>query len=117
MHGDEEVNPCTPVIDRTNAEFGIRTDWNFGIPTVFAPHFDFVLIKDEEGEKFMIRRDNFLKIMDKYLSKTDAYLPDLYYIKPKQAKSAKGTLSKLRKFMIVDRNFEELRIVDLLDKK
>ena len=117
MHGDEQVNPCTPVIDRNNDEFGLRTDWDFGIATVFAPHFDFVLIKDENGEKFMIRRIDFLRIMDKYLSKTDAYLPDLYYIKPKQAKAAKGALGKLRKFMIVDRNFDELRIVDLLDKK
>lgn len=117
VHRESVVNPCVPIIDWNNNEFGIRTDWNVGIPTVFAPYFDFVKVSDEENDVFLIRRDDFLKFMDKYLTRTEAYLPDMYILKPKQAKACRGIVSKLKKYAIQDRDFEELRIVDLIDKR
>ncbi len=117
LHGEVEVNLCTPIIDRNGQEFGICSEWNIGIPTLFAPYFDFVNIKDEDGEEFKIRRADFMKYMDKYLSKLDSILPDLYVLKPKQAKSSKSVVNKLRRYAIVDQEFVTLRISDLLDKE
>ncbi len=114
-HSEAEVNPCYPIIDRDNNEYGICTYFNFGNPTLFAPYFDFVNIKDEDGE-FLVRREEFLKLMDKYLAKTEEYLPDMYVLKAKGAKQSKGQISKLKKCAIVDQVFETLRISDLLDK-
>lgn len=116
LHGEVEVNPCTPIIDRNNQEFGICCQWHIGIPTLFAPYFDFVNVEDEDGEQFKIRRADFMKFMDKYLIKLDSVLQDLYVLKPKQAKSSKSVVSKLRKYAIVDQEFQNLRISDLLDK-
>lgn len=116
LHGEAEVNPCTPIIDRQNQEFGICCKWHIGIPTLFAPYFDFVNVEDEDGENFKIRRGDFMKFMEKYLVPIGSVLPDLYVLKPKQAKSSKSVVGKLRKYAIVDQQFETLRISDLLDK-
>lgn len=116
FHHESQVNPCTPIIDRTNQEFGICGQWNIGVSTIFPPYFDFVTVSDEDGESFKIRRGDFMKFMDKYLVKVDSVLPDLYVLKQKQAKSSKSVVSKLRKYAIVDQVFETLRISDLLDK-
>lgn len=111
-----EVHPCKPIIDRANSEFGICSQWNFGIATLFVPHFDFVSVKEESGEGFYIRRADFMKVMDKYLTKLDNDLSDMYYIKPKAAKSSRGLIGRLRRYAIVDQVFVELPICDLLDK-
>ena len=115
FHEEVQVNLCTPIIDRRANEFGICTEWNIGIPTLFAPYFDYVNVKDEEGVEFKIRREDFMKYMDKYLVKLDVILPDLYVLKPKQAKASKSVVNKLRRCQIEDCDFSTLRISDLLD--
>lgn len=115
FHEEVQVNLCTPIIDRRANEFGICTEWNIGIPTLFAPYFDYVNVKDEEGVEFKIRREDFMKYMDKYLVKLDVILPDLYVLKPKQAKASKSVVNKLRRCQIEDCDFAALRISDLLD--
>ena len=57
-----------------------------------------------------------MKVMDKYLTKLDNDLSDMYYIKPKAAKSSRGLIGRLRRYAIVDQVFVELPICDLLDK-
>lgn len=115
FHNEVEVNPCIPIIDKKNNEFGICTTFNAGVSSLFVPHFDFVYIKDENSEPFYIRRGDFMKFMEKYLTKIENSLPDLYYIKPKAAKSSKSLVSKLRKYSIVEQTFEPMLICDLLD--
>ena len=116
FHYDIVVNPCTPIIDYHNNEFGICTTWNVGIASLFVPYFDFVLVKEESGDSFYIRRGDFMKFMEKYLTKVDNSFNDLYSIKAKAAKSSKTVVSKLRKYAIVDQEFVALPICDLLDK-
>lgn len=116
FHNEVIVNHSKPIINYNTNEFGICTLWNAGIATAFAPYFDIVLIKDEEGNEFKVRRRDFMKYMDKYLFKIDSYLPDLYVLKKKQAKSCKGVVSKLKKFAITDDDFTDLRFADLIDK-
>lgn len=116
FHHDVTVVSCNPIIDYKNDEFGICASWNVGIPTLFVPYFDFVNVKDETGESFYIRRGDFMKFMEKYLTKVDNSFPDLYYIKPKNAKASKSANGKLRKYAIVDREFVSLPLCDLLDR-
>lgn len=115
-HYDVTVNPCVPIIDYKNNEFGICTTWNAGIPSLFVPYFDFVNVKEESGESFYIRRADFMKFMEKYLTKVDNSFEDLYCIKSKGAKSSKSVISKLRKYAITDQEFVSLPLCDLLDK-
>ena len=110
------VNPCKPILDRANNEFGISTIWNAGIPTLFAPYFDYVDVKDENGESFLVRRTDFIRTMDKYLTRVEDSFPDMYLIKAKAAKQSRGMASRLRRYAIVDQTFEEIPICDLLDK-
>ena len=110
------VNPCKPILDRANNEFGISTIWNAGVPTLFAPYFDYVDVKDENGESFLVRRTDFVRTMDKYLNRVEDSFPDMYLIKAKAAKQSRGMASRLRRYAIVDQTFEEIPICDLLDK-
>lgn len=115
-HFEVSVNLCKPIYDRQNKEFGICTVWNSGIPTLLAPYFDYVDVKDENGESFLVRRSDFIKLMDKYLTKVEDSFPDMYLIKAKAAKASRGMASKLRKYAIIDQNFEILPICNILDK-
>ena len=58
-HHEVQVDYCEPVIDRKTGEYGICCVWNIGIPTVFPPYFDYVKIKDEDDQEFMVRRKDF----------------------------------------------------------
>ena len=116
FQNEVDVHPCVPIIDRANSEFGICSTWTVGVPTLFVPHFDFVNVKDSEGEEFYIRRADFMHVMDKYLTKVDNDLPDMFYIKAKAAKQSRGLTGRLRRYAIVDQVFEQLPICDLLDR-
>jgi hypothetical protein len=115
-HNEVDVNYCEPIIDKTTNEHGISCTWNFGIPTVFPPHLDYICINDEENVKFMVRRADFYAIVGKYLEEIVGFLPDMYILKAKKARAARKTINKLRKFAIVDQNFKEVRISDFIDR-
>ncbi len=115
-HNEVDVNYCEPMIDKTTNEHGISCTWNFGIPTVFPPHLDYICINDEENVKFMVRRADFYAIVGKYLEEIVGFLPDMYILKAKKARAARKTINKLRKFAIVDQNFKEIRISDFIDR-
>ncbi len=116
FHHEVSVNPCKPIYDYNNKEFGISTTWNVGVATLFAPYFNYVDVKDENGECFLVRREDFMKFMEKYLTQVEDSLPDMYYIKPKAAKSSRGVAAKLRKYAIVDQTFEDIPICNILDR-
>ena len=115
-HNEVDVQYCEPIIDKATNEYGICCTWNLGIPTVFPPHIDFVRIHDEENVEFMVRREDFYGVMGKYLVDIVNFLPDMHLLKPKQARSSKKAINKLRKFAIVDQNFQTIRLCDLIDR-
>ena len=115
-HGDVDVQYCEPIIDKAANEYGICTTWNLGIPTVFPPHVDYIRIRDEENFEFMIRRNDFYDVLGKYLVDIVNFLPDMHLLRPKQARSSKKAINKLRKFAIVDQNFKPIRLCDLIDR-
>jgi hypothetical protein len=114
-HNEVEVNPVEPIIDKITNEYGISTTWTVGQPTVFPPHLSYVYIKDEQNLPFLVRSADFFSIVGKYLIEIVNFLPDMYILKAKQAKSARKTLNKLRKVAIIDQNFKSVRLSNLLD--
>ena len=110
-----EVDYCEPIIDKKTGEYGICCTWNIGIATAFPPFFDYVVIKDEDNEEFMVRRKDFITFVDKYLTEIGNYLPDMYMMKTKAAHKCKAVVGKLRKYAIVDQTFVPARLCDLID--
>ena len=56
-----------------------------------------------------------MSIMGKYLIEIVNFLPDMYILKPKQAKASRKVLNKLRKVAIIDQNFKSVRLANLID--
>lgn len=115
-HYEVSVNPCVPIYDYNNKEFGICTTWDVGVATLFCPFFDYVDVKEENNESFLVRRADFIKFMEKYLSRVEDLLPDVYLLKNKAAKSSRSVASKLRKYAIVNQTFEKIPICNILDR-
>ncbi|MCK9471298.1 MAG: hypothetical protein WC006_04345 [Bacilli bacterium] len=114
-HNEVEVNVVEPILDKITNEYGISTTWTVGTPMVFPPHLSYVYIKDEQNLPFLVRSADFFSIVGKYLIEIVNFLPDMYILKAKQAKSARKTLNKLRKVAIIDQNFKSIRLSNLLD--
>ena len=114
-HHEVQVDYCEPVIDRKTGEYGICCVWNIGIPTVFPPYFDYVKIKDEDDQEFMVRRKDFFTFVEKFLSEMANFLPDMYVMKTKAAHKSRSAVGKLKKFAILDQTFVPVRICDLID--
>ena len=110
-----EVDFCEPIIDRKTGEYGICCTWNIGIPTAFPPYFDYVKIRDEDNEEFIVRRKDFITFVDKYLTEIGNFLPDMFLMKPKAAHKCKAVVNKLRKYAIVGQVFSSARLCDLID--
>ena len=114
-HNEVEVNLVEPIIDKITNEYGISVVWNVGVPTVFPPHLSYIYVKEEQNIPFLVRRKDFMSIMGKYLIEIVNFLPDMYILKPKQAKSSRKALNKLRKVAIIDQNFKSVRLANLID--
>lgn len=114
-HNEVEVNVVEAIFDKITNEYGISTTWTVGTPMVFPPHLSYIYIKDEQNLPFLVRNADFFSIVGKYLIEIVNFLPDMYILKAKQAKSAKKLLGKLRKVAIIDQNFKSIRLSNLLD--
>lgn len=112
-----EVNLCQPIIEANTNEFGISSVWNVGKPTVFPPHIDYYYIHDEQNIIFLVNRKDFYSLMNKYLVEVETILPDMFILKQKQAKASKKIVNKLKKCAIVDKNFKNVRLCDMIDEK
>ena len=114
-HNEVDVNLVEPIIDKITNEYGISVVWNLGQPTVFPPHLTYIYVKEEQNIPFLVRRKDFMSIMNKYLIEIVNFLPDMYILKPKQAKASRKAVNKLRKVAIIDQNFKSVRLANLLD--
>ena len=114
-HNEFEVNLVELLVNSDAQEYGVSFTWNAGKPTVFPPHLDYVYIKEEQNLPFLIRRNDFYGIMNKYLIEIVNFLPDMYILKAKQAKSSRKALGRLRRVAIADDNFKSVRLANLID--
>lgn len=114
-HNEVEVNVVEPIFDKITNEYGISITWAVGDAMVFPPHLSYIYIKDEQNLPFLVRSADFMSIIGKYLIEIVNFLPDMYILKAKQAKSARKTLNKLRKVAIIDQNFKSIRLSNLID--
>ncbi len=113
-HNEVTVNSCYPIIDKNTEESGICYDWRFGTPIIFAPHVTFINIIDEENGKMLVRRDELLIILNKYLSEITNFLPELYILRPKQAKRCRKELKKI-KHIVMEKDYQVLRLCDVVE--
>lgn len=113
-HNEVTVNPCYPIIDKNTGESGICYDWRFGTPVIFAPYVTYINIIDEENSKLLVRRDELLQILNKYLSEITNFLPDMYILKQKDAKACRKTLKKI-KTIVMEKDYKVLRLCDVVE--
>lgn len=114
-HNEVTVNLVEPILDKVTNEYGIATTWNVGVSTVFPPHLSYIYIKEDQNIPFLVRRNDFMQILNKFLIEIVGFLPDMFIIKNKQAKAARKLLSKLRKVAILDQNFKTIRLTNFID--
>lgn len=114
-HNEVDVKLCEPIIDKVTNEYGISCSWDVGSPMVFPPHLSYVYVKEEQNIPFLVRSKDFMSIMNKYLIEIVNFLPDMYILKAKQAKSSRKVINKLRRVAITDQSFKSIRLSNLLD--
>ena len=115
-HNEVEVNYVVPILDETSGVSGISYTWKLGTPSVFPPYIEYIYVVDETQEKLLVTRESFYRILNKYFIEIKTFLPDLYVIKQKQAKTTKKELKKLRKFAVASHNFKKIRLCDVIEK-
>ena len=113
-HNEVAVNLCYPIIDKNTNESGICYDWKFGTPIIFAPYVTYINILDDENGKMLVRKDELLAILDRYLTPISNFLPDMFILKQKQAKNCKKELKKIKKIML-DKEYRVLSLCDVVE--
>ena len=114
-HNDVTVNLCYPVIDKNSNESGICYDWRMGTPIIFAPYVDYINIQDVEEGNILIKKDVLFSIIVKHLVEIKNFLPDMYIVKPKAAKACTKELRKIKKAMLLDKEFKVLHMCDVIE--
>lgn len=114
-HNDVTVNLCYPVIDKNSNESGICYDWRMGTPIIFAPYVDYINIQDVEEGNILIKKEDLFAIIAKHLVEIKNFLPDMYIVKPKAAKACTKELRKIKKAMLLDKEFKVLHMCDCIE--
>ena len=114
-HNELTVNLCYPVIDKNSGESGICYDWRLGTPIIFAPYVDYINILDVEEGNILIKKDDLFNIIGKHLMEIQNFLPDMYLLKAKQAKACRKELKKIKKQMILGKDFKVLSLSDCME--
>ncbi len=113
-HNEVVVNLCYPIIDKNTGESGICYDWRFGTPIIFAPYVTFINIIDDENQKMLVRRDELIQILNKYLDEITNFLPDMYILKSKKAKVCRKELKKIKR-IVMEKDYKVLRMCDVIE--
>lgn len=113
-HNEVIVNQCYPIVDKNTGESGICYDWRFGTPIIFAPYVTYINIIDEENGQMLVRRDELMQILDKYLDEITNFLPDMYILKAKKAKNVKREIKKIKK-IVMEKEYKVLRLCDVIE--
>ena len=113
-HNEVIVNRCYPIVDKNHDESGICQDWRFGTPIIFAPYVTYINIKDEENGDMLVRRDELVQVLSKYLDEITNFLPDMYILKAKKAKNVKREIKKIKK-IAMDKEYTTLKLCDVIE--
>ena len=62
----------------------------------------------------LVRRDELIQILDKYLDEITNFLPDMFILKAKKAKNVKREIKKIKKIEM-DKNYTVLRMCDVIE--
>lgn len=114
-HNEVVVNLCYPIVDKNSNESGICYDWRFGTPIIFAPYVTYINITDDENQKMLVRRDELIQILNKYLDEITNFLPDMYILKSKKARNCRKELKKIKK-IVMEKDYEVLKMCDVIEE-
>ena len=64
--------------------------------------------------KMLVRRDELLIILNKYLTEITNFLPDMYILKQKQAKNCKREIKKIKR-IVMEKDYQILRLCDVIE--
>ncbi|MDD3191880.1 MAG: hypothetical protein PHP41_03920 [Bacilli bacterium] len=115
-NNEVEVHFIVPVLDEKNKISGMSYDWKLGTPAIFPPYIDYFNIEVEGEASLLVSREEFFKILGNYFIEIKSFLPDLFVLKPKKAKTVKKELRKLKKVTITNLDFKVLRLCDVIEK-
>ena len=62
----------------------------------------------------LVRKDELMQILNKYLIEITNFLPDLYILRQNQAKKCKKELKKIKK-IIMEKDYFTLRLCDVIE--
>lgn len=110
------VPRIVPIVDRVTNEFGMSVTWKIGTPGLFPPHIAYVYVENEKTGKFLVKFSELHKLLDKYMKEVGDFLPNMFVIKDRQARQTKKFVKKLRKNAMVDQNYKEVRLAEVIDQ-
>lgn len=112
-----DVGYCTPIYNENDKSSGISYRWKVGNPAVFPPYVDYIYVEDEVGDVMLVPRADFYRILQRLFTEIKTFLPDLYVLKEKQARSAKKEYRKLKRFAIPSDAYITLRMCDVIERQ
>ena len=71
-------------------------------------------IIDDENQKMLVRRDELIQILNKYLDEITNFLPDMYILKAKKAKVCRKELKKIKR-IVMEKDYKVLRMCDVIE--
>lgn len=109
------VNLVVPIIADNNDNFGMSYVYNVGSETLFPPHLEYIYVKEDQNQSFLIRAEDFFRELARYLDEESHFLPNMYTLKGRAARKARRETKKLRKFAITNQTFKSIRLCDVID--
>lgn len=112
------INPYLVLVDRATAEVALSIHWQVGTPLVFPPFLDYVHVEEDDQLITIIPAQEFFKQAEKFMYAIKDYLPNLQLLllHGRNINRVKKVVRKLRKNSVPTTNFNEIRIIDLLEK-
>lgn len=112
------LNSYLVLVDRETDEVALSINWRVGTPMIFPPHLDYVHIEEDDQFITIVPSAAFFKVAEKHMYSFKDYLPNmqLLLLHGRNINRVKKLVRKLRKVSVPTSNFNEIRIIDLLEK-
>ena len=116
-HEELIAKKYTILADKLTQEVKCSMSWKIGTPAVFPPHLDYVQIEEEDNLVLIVPIETFYKYTKKYMFEVKEDVVDfkLLYLNEHGALKAKKLCKKMRKTTVSLRNFDTIKITDLIE--
>jgi hypothetical protein len=117
LKGEAEANPYLVFVDNRNQEVVFSIIWKLGTAMLFPPHLDYIHIEDENQFTTIVPAPVFFKYAEKHMYEIKDFLPNmrLLLLHGRNVNRVKKLMRKFRKVQESATNFNEIRIIDLIE--